>query len=65
MADASPASFTLKSVLLGIVCILVANLLLVALKTTVGLPLAEGVLTAIATIVGVLAWFFIGARIRG
>lgn len=65
MADASPQNFNLKSILLGIVCIVVANLLVVALREFVGLPGSTSLQSGLATVVGVLAWFFIGARIKG
>mgnify|MGYP006883745521 CR=1 FL=1 len=55
---------TVANVLIGVVCIVVANLLLVALRTQVALPLGPGLQSAIAVGVGVLVWFFIVARMK-
>ena len=55
---------TVTNILIGIVCIVVANLLLVFLRTQVSLPLSPGIQSAIACGVGVLVWFLIVARMK-
>jgi hypothetical protein len=55
---------TVKSIVILVVCIVVANLLLAALRTAVDIPFADGLESAVATGVGVVAWFFIGSRMK-
>jgi hypothetical protein len=55
---------TVPNILIGVACIVVANLLLVALRTMIDLPWSDGTESAVATGVGVVAWFFIAARIK-
>ena len=57
--------FTLTNIIIGIACIVVANLLLVLLRTVVGMPWGDGLESMLATGVGVLAWFFIVAAQEG
>jgi len=45
-----------------VVCIVVAQLLLVALQSAVALPFSTYVQQSIATALGVLAWFYVGAK---
>ena len=56
--------FTVTNILIGVVCIVVANLLLVALRTAIDMPWGDGLESALATGVGVLAWFFVVARLK-
>ena len=55
---------TARNIIIGVVCIVVANLLLVALRQIVNIPLADALESAIATGVGVLAWFLIVNRMN-
>ena len=57
-------NLSLMSIVVLVVCIVVANLLLVALRTVTDLPWSDGVESAIAVGVGVLAWFIIAPRLR-
>lgn len=57
--------FTLRNIVILAVCIVAANLLLVMLRSVVDLPFADGLESAVACGVGVLAWFFIVPRLRG
>lgn len=59
----SPVNFSMKSIAIGIVCIVVAQLLLVALQSVTTLPFTVAVQQSIATALGVLAWFYIGAKL--
>jgi hypothetical protein len=58
----SPVNFSPKSLAIGVVCIVVAQLLLVALRSAVALPFSTYVQQSIATALGVLAWFYVGAK---
>lgn len=53
---------TVKNILIGVVCIVVANLLLAALRNSVDLPLADWLEGAIATAVAIVIWFGVVAR---
>jgi hypothetical protein len=55
---------TLTNIIIGIACIVVANLLLVSLRMVVDMPWGDGLESTLATGVGVLAWFFIVARLK-
>jgi hypothetical protein len=55
---------TVKSVVILVVCIVAANLLLAALRMAVDIPFSDGLESAIATGVGVLAWFFVSSRMK-
>lgn len=55
---------TVKNIIIGIICIVVANLLLVALRQFADLPWGDGLKSAIATGIGVVAWFIIAGRMR-
>jgi hypothetical protein len=57
--------FSLRNIIILVVCIVVANLLLVLLRSLVDLPFADGLESAVATGIGALAWFFIVPRLRG
>lgn len=61
--DHSPVNFSLKSIAVGVVCIVVAQLLLFLLQQMVTLPFTAFTLQSIATAVGVLAWFFVGGKL--
>jgi hypothetical protein len=61
---AGPMKLTVGNILLGVACIVVANLLLVALRMVVDIPLSDGLESAIATGIGVVAWFYIAARMK-
>jgi len=58
----SPVNFSAKSMAIGVVCIVVAQLLLVALQSAVALPFSTYVQQSIATAIGVVAWFYVGAK---
>ena len=58
----SPVNFSAKSMAIGVVCIIVAQLLLVALQSAVALPFSTYVQQSIATAIGVVAWFYVGAK---
>lgn len=60
----SPVNFSLKSITIGVVCICLAHLLLGLLQTTTTLPFSMTVQQSIATAVGVIAWFFVGAKLK-
>ena len=55
---------TVRNIAIGVACIIVANLLSVALRQIVNVPLSGTVISAIATGVGVLAWFVIVGRMK-
>lgn len=61
--DHSPVNFTLKSIAVGVVCIVLAQLLLVLLEQFVTLPFTAFTLQSVATALGVLAWFFVGGKL--
>ena len=58
----SPVNFSVKSIAIGVACIVVAHLLLVALQSVTTLPFSVFVQQSLATAVGVLAWFYIGGK---
>jgi hypothetical protein len=53
---------TVKNILIGVVCIVIANLLLAWLRSSGDLPLADWMESGIATAVAVLVWFALVAR---
>jgi hypothetical protein len=53
---------TAKNLLIGVVCIVVANLLLAGLRSAGDLPLPDWVESAIATALAVVVWFVVVAR---
>ena len=55
---------TLPNILIGIVCIVVANLLLVLLRTAVTLPFSEGIQSAIASGIGAFIWIVLVNRMN-
>jgi len=57
-------SLSVANIAIGLVCIVAANLLLVLLRTVVDIPLSDGLESALATGVGVIAWFLIAARMK-
>lgn len=59
----SPVNFSLKSIAVGVVCIVVAQLLLLLLQQFVTLPFTAFTLQSTATAFGVLAWFFVGGKL--
>lgn len=58
----NPVNFSLKSIAVGLVCIIVAQLILVGLQQAFALPFSETIQRSIATAVGVLAWFYVGGK---
>lgn len=62
-AGHSPVNFSLKSIAIGVVCIIVAQLLLVLLQNVVALPFSTTIQQSIATAVGVLGWFYVGTKL--
>ena len=63
MSNASPVNFSLKSIAIGVVCLVVAHLLLALLQQMVALPFSMFVQQTIATALGVLAWFYVGSKL--
>lgn len=59
----SPVNFSLKSIAIGVVCIVAAHLLLALVQSTVALPFSMFIQQTIATAVGVLAWFYVGTKL--
>jgi hypothetical protein len=59
----SPVNFSLKSIAVGVVCIVLAQLLLFLVQQVVTLPFAMFTQQSIATALGVLAWFFVGGKL--
>jgi hypothetical protein len=53
---------TAKNILIGVACIVLASLLLAALRNSVDPPLEDWMESAIATALAVVAWFAIVAR---
>jgi hypothetical protein len=56
--------FTLRNIILLVVCIVAANLLLVLLRQVMDVPFSDGLESAIACGVGVVAWFLIVPRLK-
>lgn len=61
-ANRSPVNFSVKSIAIGVACLVVAHLLLVALQSVTTLPFSVLVQQSIATAIGVLAWFYVGGK---
>lgn len=59
----SPVNFSLKSIAVGVACIVAAHLLLMALQSMTTLPFSVDIQRMTATAVGVLAWFYVGAKL--
>jgi hypothetical protein len=59
----SPVNFSMKSIAIGVVCLVAAHLLLFLLQSMVALPFSMFVQQTMATAVGVLAWFYVGAKL--
>lgn len=59
----SPVNFSLKSIAVGVVCIIVAQLLLVLLQSVMSLPSTPDIQRMVATALGVLAWFYVGGKL--
>ena len=57
-------NLSVMSIVVLVVCIVVANLLLVALRTVTDLPWSDGVESAVATGVGALAWLLNSPRLK-
>ena len=53
---------TVKNILIGVVCIVIAQLLLVWLRSSADLPLADWLESGMATVVAVIVWFALVAR---
>lgn len=64
MSNASPVNFSAKSIAIGVACLVVAHLLLAVLQSAFVLPFSVFVQQSIATGVGVLAWFYVGAKLK-
>lgn len=60
----SPVNFSAKSLAIGVACLVVAHLLLVALQSVATLPFSMFVQQSLATMVGVLAWFYVGSKLK-
>lgn len=58
----SPVNFSAKSIAIGVACLVVAHILLFALQSVTTLPFSMFVQQSLATLVGVLAWFYIGGK---
>lgn len=58
----SPVNFSLKSLAIGIACLIVAHLALAGLQSLTTLPFSVFVQQSLATVVGILAWFYVGAK---
>jgi len=58
----SPVNFSAKSIMIGVVCLVVAHLLLALLQSVAPLPFSPFVQQSIATVVGVMAWFYVGGK---
>lgn len=58
----SPVNFSMKSIAIGIVCIVAAQLILLALQSVTTLPFSTSIQQSIATALGVLGWFFVGTK---
>ncbi len=55
---------TVRNIAIGAACIIAANLISVALRQVVTLPLPNGIVSAIATGIGVFVWFLIVGRMK-
>lgn len=55
---------SVKSILILAVCIVAANLLLVALRTVVDIPFSDGLQSAIASGIVALAWVLFLPRLK-
>jgi CDP-diglyceride synthetase len=53
---------TVKNILIGVVCIVIAQLLLAWLRSSGDLPLADWLESGIATGIAVIVWFALVAR---
>lgn len=62
-AGHSPVNFSLKSIAVGVVCLVAAHLLLALLQSVTTLPFTITIQQSIATAIGVLAWFFVGSKL--
>lgn len=58
----SPVNFSARSIVIGVVCLVVAHLLLALLQSATALPFSTMVQQSIATVLGVLAWFYVGGK---
>jgi hypothetical protein len=66
MAEEIRLSLGWKNILLGVACIVVANLLLAVIEMAVVLPGPHWIWSSVATAVAILVWFAIAPRlIRG
>lgn len=63
MNNASPVNFSLKSIAIGVVCIVGAQVILMALQSVVALPFTQFTQQSLATAVGVVAWFYAGTKL--
>lgn len=59
----SPVNFTLKSIAVGVVCLVAVHALLLGLQSMMALPFTVTVQQSIATAIGVLVWFFVGSKL--
>lgn len=60
----SPVNFSAKSIVIGVVCLVVAHLLLALLQSVTAMPFSTMVQQSIATVLGVLAWFYVGGKME-
>jgi hypothetical protein len=56
---------TVRSIVIGVVCIVTANLLLELLGRMVELPSSDSLESMLATGTGVIVWFAIVMRVKG
>ena len=61
----NPSLPTVRSIAIGVVCIIAANLVLELLRRLVELPYSDSLESMLATGVGVIVWFAIVMRVRG
>ena len=61
----SASLLTVRSIVIGVVCIVVANLLLELLRRLVELPYSDSLESMLATGGGVIVWFAIVMRVKG
>lgn len=59
----SPINFSLKSLAVGVLCIVAMQMILLVLQGMVTLPFSEQIQRSIATAFGVLAWFYVGGKL--
>ena len=64
MGFRSGSIVSFASILIGVVCIVAANLLLELLRHLVDLPFSDSLQSMLATGVGVVAWFAIVAGLK-